>query len=265
MITPYPTGLQSGRGARSHTYKFRGWASSGEKSSRGHATSTWELIADEYSLRHRTSAEQSKEHLVAPPSSKPRLSALTPDGVALEVALAAFHYTQDMVQALLAPAYAGARMHGRECAEDLCTRTHIYLDVRVLAAYAINGTGSPAAVANAWAALVPLWASVSGRGLDERELRVSGGDLDTPLGLVVCAASARELLAQDQPISAVQLGALAGLSATQIRVLSRKGDFMLLAGKAAPYEARRWLVARGVPGFECPLRPEPAQASTSAA
>jgi hypothetical protein len=117
-----------------------------------------------------------------------------------------------------------------------------------LAAYAISGNGLDAPVQEYLVSLIPLWSSVAGGATDIDGLQAEA-DPETPLGLVVCAAVARELLELGRSISAVQLAALACLSATQVRQLARSGELVLDDGEIAAKEARRWLGARGVPGF----------------
>lgn len=184
---------------------------------------------------------------MAPPSTKPRLSTLTPDGVALEVAVATFQYTQQLVQTLLAPAYAGVRWHDSVQVEVLCRQTHVHEAVRQLAEYAIVGAGNAEVIAVARNLLRPLGATIL-RGLDVDESRANGVELDSALGVVFCAAEARARLQRMQPLTAVHLAALAGLSATQVRLLSRSGEIATHDGEVAAREARRWLTARRVAG-----------------
>ncbi len=80
-------------------------------------------------------------------------------------------------------------------------------------------------------------------------------DPETPVGLVLAAALARFELGQGEPVTARQLGALAGLDERHVRLLARNGE-LALGGTVKAEEARRWLSGRGVAGFE-PRRRKP--------
>lgn len=76
-------------------------------------------------------------------------------------------------------------------------------------------------------------------------------DMSDPIELVLVAAWARVELSRDEPVTARQLAALAGLDPQAVRLMAREGEIKL-HGKpavAAPSEARRWLAARGVRGL----------------
>lgn len=78
-----------------------------------------------------------------------------------------------------------------------------------------------------------------------------------PLRLVLTAAWARVQIARNEPVTAAQLGALAGLHPARVRALRGAGEVPGWEGEgngrgAAPCPARvarRWLAARGVAGF----------------
>lgn len=204
---------------------------------------------------------------MAPPSVKPRLSFLSAESVALEVAIAAFRHTQSLVQALLAPAYEGVP-EGPEM-EALCRQTRVYDAVLALAVYAISGRGAGQAVlTNAASLLRAMRSSVIDDGTPDDEDSLRSPSVDTPLGVVLCAARARAQLEQDLPVTAMQLGVLAGLSAPHVRLLNRAGELAMCNGQAAAGVGRRWLAERGVPGFDratvSRARPEAASAGLSA-
>lgn len=88
-------------------------------------------------------------------------------------------------------------------------------------------------------------------------------DPDDAIGLVLVAAAARVKLDRENALSARELAALAGLSASQVRHLIRTGELVPEGGpregrgrgpaggqRVPAEEARRWLRARGVPGIE---------------
>lgn len=184
---------------------------------------------------------------MAPPSTRPRLSALDPDDVALEVALAVFHHTQELVQSLLAPAYAGVADEPH--VEALCRQTHIYAGVRRLAAYAMTGMGGPDVLSSVEPLLARLSTSVCcDRAVGSRSFQ-DGVEHASVLNAIICAATARDLLAADETLDAEQLAALGSVSATHIRWLSRSGELAMRDGLIAADEARRWLATRQVPGF----------------
>jgi hypothetical protein len=178
------------------------------------------------------------------------LQLLTPEAVAEEVALAAFTHATKLVMALLSPAYAGLlSSQPRRPAEELCRETEIYATVSSLAAYAIRGQPLDVSVHEYLVSLLPLWSNTVGAGVEDVDGLAADAEPTTSLGLVICAARAREQLASNCPISAVQLAALAGLSATQIRLLGRNADLEITGGEIDSKQARRWLASRDVPGF----------------
>jgi hypothetical protein len=186
---------------------------------------------------------------MAPPSTKPKLTHLTPEIVAYEVAKTTVEHASNLIVALLSPAYDHLHAsQSRRSPNELCCETQVYMTVLDLSAYAINGAALDAPVQEYLVSLLPLWSSAAGECPDIDGLV---GDVDpaTQLGLVICAASAREKLAAGQSVSAAQLAVLSGLSATQVRLLARNGELELSDGEIAAKAARRWLAVRGVSGF----------------
>lgn len=96
-----------------------------------------------------------------------------------------------------------------------------------------------------------LYTSAGGPKLGCGVLDVAGADPDVAIGIVLVAAKARVSLARRRVdgISARELGVLAGLSATQVRLLARRGELTLEDGVCPRGEAKLWLSGRGVLGL----------------
>ena len=75
-------------------------------------------------------------------------------------------------------------------------------------------------------------------------------DPNDDLELAVMAAQARAILAEGSPADAGLLGALAGVASHHVRLLGRRGEIDITSAA----DQRRWLAARGVPGFETKRR-----------
>lgn len=178
---------------------------------------------------------------MAPPTDKPRLSQLVPEEVAAEVANLAIDHVASLTTSLL----TGDAV--RRAVKD-ARSTPIYREVQRFACYAIEG--SMLAGDSVWShmvSLIPLYASICGTdaGVDG----ISDADPETPLGLIICAALARERLELGDAVSAVQLAALGGLSDRQVRQLIRDGEIAARDGRISAKTAKRFLRARRVPGF----------------
>lgn len=93
----------------------------------------------------------------------------------------------------------------------------------------------------------PVHCAQSGEAeeVDADEIRL---DTRSAIGVVLIATLARLKLRVDEPVSARDLGALAGLSAVSVRFLARAGELAIVDSEIAADEARRWLAARGVRG-----------------
>lgn len=100
--------------------------------------------------------------------------------------------------------------------------------------------------------LSALYTSAGDPNIGGGDLDVADADPDSAIGLVLVASHARVRLARrgGAGLSARELGALAGLSATQVRLLARQGELTLEDGVCPRAEARRWLSGRGVAGLE---------------
>ena len=113
-------------------------------------------------------------------------------------------------------------------------------------------TNSGMAADGLLATLSVLYGSSCG-GLESTAIDVVDDvDPDDELGLVLVAAAARIRLDQRAPVSARELAALAGVSATYVRRLVRHGELQATDGRPAKIDvddALRWLGSRGVPGF----------------
>lgn len=171
---------------------------------------------------------------MAPRTESPRLSSIDPDALAREV-VAALRAHVEAIALPLQPAYRVTiapmlRPDDAPPPDDL--ETNLGQTVRQLAGYACTGD------AGDWE---PTEGDVEGAIAD-----VLRAVTPSPaLSLVIDAARGRATIASGEPVEARELAALAGLSATQVRALSRAGD---LPGELplSAEEARAWLSARGV-------------------
>lgn len=181
---------------------------------------------------------------MAPPSSKPRLAQLVPEDVAAAAEAKVLGHLYSQWMSLVDMHVNLPSVPERS--------TEIYRVVRELTQYAQGIHRLDAPAQEYLVSLVPLWSSVLG----EADVDDGVGDADpsTPLGLVICATLGRDAVVAGQGVSAVQLAALSGLSDRQVRQLASAGELVLENGSIAAKEARRWLVARGVPGFDPPKR-----------
>lgn len=129
---------------------------------------------------------------------------------------------------------------------------------RALALYAQRGlpvwdwTDSGMAADGLLEVLAALYSRAAGDGLDVTAIDVVDDvDPSDALGLVLVGAAARIRLDQGAPVTARELGVLAGLGAAGVRVYMRSGELPTTDERPArvPAEAAtRWLAARGVPG-----------------
>lgn len=172
---------------------------------------------------------------MSPPTTRPRLSQVDPDALGQQtVAQMRDHLGRQAVAVGLTVVEAGPA--------DLA------YTIADLARYARDGVALDAPVQEYLVSLIPLWSAPLGHAPSPLEIE-DEADPDEPLGLVIHAALAREAIEQGQPVTARQLGALAGVDAQHIRLLARDGEIDLDAGRATAKEARRWLSGRGVAGF----------------
>lgn len=108
--------------------------------------------------------------------------------------------------------------------------------------YAQSGAPLDADVHEYCVSLIP----VAGEALDD----VSEPDPRTPLGLVVSAALAREAIDRGLSVPLPRLGHLAGIGGSGMRMLVQRGELARDEDdRIAAADARRWLDARGVPGY----------------
>ena len=81
-----------------------------------------------------------------------------------------------------------------------------------------------------------------GEDLDVDEIKL---DTRSAIGVVLIATLTRLKIGVGEPVTARDLGALAGLSAVSVRALARAGELEIANAEIAADEARRWLSARG--------------------
>ncbi len=208
---------------------------------------------------------------MARPTTRPRLAALTPDQIAddvdarMDAALSKAIQRATLDASLEIVAHAGGAPRPVHVASLRRTRrSDLALTAADLCLYAQHGLcnaldweddscaedAATELVARLWARPVDALTGASSHvgPLDEA---LDGADLDDPLDLVLVAAWARVELSKGGPLTARQLGALAGLEHRHVRDLARSGELPLTGTRPAtcPAEdARRWLGARGWSG-----------------
>lgn len=209
---------------------------------------------------------------MARPTTRPRLAHINPDAIAADVdarmdaALekAIQRATQDMSLEVIARV-GGAPRPVHVASLRRTRRSDLAMTAADLTVYAQRGLcgtldwedhscaedAATELVARLWARPVDALAGASDHvgPLDEA---LAEADLDDPIDLVIVAAWARVELSKDNPVTARQLGALAGLDANVVRRFAREGELSLTGTRPATAEARdarRWLVARGVRGL----------------
>lgn len=190
---------------------------------------------------------------MARPTDKIRLATLTPDQIAAEVDDRLLRYLGRLALPLSPGISLHVRRHGQS---DLA------LTASALTEYAQRGLpvwdwSTHGEAEDACQSLVsglygcPAHPGVEG-GVGPLDDALDGADLDDAIDLVLVAAWARVTLAKDGPLTARQLGALAGLEHRHVRDLARSGELPLTGARptTCPAEdARRWLGVRGVVGL----------------
>lgn len=178
-----------------------------------------------------------------------KLADLKPEAVAAEVCAAVVGHIRQLASGLspsLADRVRGADAKGSD----------LELEVEALTGYAQRGlpvwdwktTGE---VSDAM--LSVLSALHTSAGSPE----IEGGILDAPedadpdsaIGVVLLAARGRWRLDDGKPIPSREIAALAGIRYQSVKDLGVKGEIAIAGGEVRAKEARRWLGARGVPGF----------------
>jgi len=197
---------------------------------------------------------------MAPPTTKPRLADMDPESLARDVVRRALDHVQSIVTRI-DPTWSAriVTVMGGDGEMPVGPDAHglgIYATVVRLAHYARTGAlgdwQDDACAQDAVLDVMSLLYSEAGSGeIRGGEYDAADHDPETPIGLVIVAAMARMRLADRHTagVSARELGALAGITATQVRHLSRAGEIALEDGVVPRREARRFLAARGVPGF----------------
>lgn len=138
--------------------------------------------------------------------------------------------------------------------------SNLRYSARDLAAYAVEGARLDAPVEEYLISVCPpVWTRAADAGgyqtpeFDNANIDALPSGWLGELILVMRAALAREAIEQGQDVGPADLAALASISSTQARALLRSGEIvggMIDDGwEVSAEEARRWLAARGVPGF----------------
>lgn len=220
-------------------------ASHGNRVGRRHVHST--------SVRSNASAGK----IMARPSTKPRVPELDPEAEALA-----------LTRTVLAHQAASARtLLGSLCkcspqaSEDQLRETPLYTTMRDLARYAVHGTPLQAPVSALLEPLAPLATGLLWPKVDVETIaaNVDPNSETNPIKLLIAAALAREQLEQGKHlVTSAQLAVLSGLTRRHLGQLVRDGDLETeTTGKQGtggtylvrPSVARKWLAARGLPGF----------------
>lgn len=194
------------------------------------------------------------------PTDKPRLSQLDPRAVAEEVAglvanhVAALLFTLDPGAQWTCPAGAGSSLG---------------FTTALLTDWAQRGTNGEEwttgmALDGMQAVCEALYSQAGVPGTfgvgeldrpepDTDDDPMADADPESTIGVVLLAANGRCSIAQGEPVTAAELGALADMTAVSVRALARAGELAIdldtRPAVVAAKDARRWLAARGVPGF----------------
>jgi hypothetical protein len=215
---------------------------------------------------------------MAPPITKPRLSALKSHQVALEVASRALAEHEVLTVRLFAPAFTLEPTTAELEPEQRVRKTRIYKSIKRLADYAQQGGELDHPVREHLLILLPVIQRQLRAGakasvpdpvdypepLDALIARMDTLQEDEPLAVVLRGAHAREILdTTDEPITASQLAVLASEARTRMSKLVSEGNpkgRKLRSGADSdqkrdnPFviekaEALRFLVGKDVPGF----------------
>lgn len=191
-----------------------------------------------------------------PTPTAPRLSTIEPATVALDAARRVATSLERLVWQL----QPGLTLHAPEVTDTALRATQVYLSTLDLCAWAQRGAGVVEEVPDL---LLSVVAALSERPLDALQgVRATPAELveqldeTDPVSLVCLAGWARLQVAQGERITGDQLAALAGLSGARVRGLREAGELRAATEPErktgtlyAAREVRRFLGARGVPGF----------------
>lgn len=204
---------------------------------------------------------------MAPPrtSTVPLLADLDPAAVALAVCEAVVTHLHRGALALALARAPSVEMrlarhgdpHGEVTAEAMASGSDLGLTTQALTTYAQRGlpvwdwTDSGMASDGALSVMAALYTCAGrpdvGGGIVDLEDEV---EADDPIGVVLLATMARIRIDQGTPVSLRELAVLSGLSLGRVEHLAATDEIQRSGpGRVAPDEARRWLAARGVPGY----------------
>ena len=143
--------------------------------------------------------------------------------------------------------------------EVLARGTDLGLTTRALTVYAQRGlpvwdwTHSGMAADGLLSVLSALYGRAADPDLSHTAIDVVDDvDPSDEVGLVLVAAAARIRIGQSAPVTARELGALAGMGAAGVRVYTRSGELPTTNERPARVpadDAARWLAARGIEGL----------------
>lgn len=177
---------------------------------------------------------------MAPPATTPRLRDLDPHKVAIDVARRALEHITSLQMHLVGIDHLSAQPDPEH--------TEIYRTVHTLTGYARGDHGLDAPVQEYLISLVPLYQAVYG-DVPEVDGLSDEADPTSELGIVICAARAREKITQalgrgklaqvaaSEPLSVVEAAVLLGVSLRHAHKLVAQGMSLLPRDVARRCEA----------------------------
>jgi hypothetical protein len=183
---------------------------------------------------------------MAPTATTPRLKNLDPDSVAQEVYEQVKEHVQELAALL---GVVEPRVRKRE-------ETILGVAVAALTRWAQTGHGMnrdevPTAVHRIRQALYSRAAYPEQEQVDKLDSQV--GDPDDAISCVLLAALARSRVLEAGPgklVAARWLAALASVAESRVHQLAAEGTLRRVSSAIQTVDAKKWLVERGVPGFD---------------
>lgn len=190
---------------------------------------------------------------MAPQTDSPRIKDLTPEAVAAEACQLILDHLGRQLFAL-GPALTGAEL-GRLDATQAASGTDLGLTVQDLVRFAQDGDtadwGDYLGATDALQSVCErLYSQAGVPGTFELGEIAGTADPETPIGVVLVAATARIAIEQGEDVTTRQLAVLGGVTSEHLSRLGQKGEIDRAGrGTYSAESARRWLEARGVGGW----------------